>query len=116
MNKKDLQVWNNAVFENGADSESLNSNNLIKSPSWLVKKPVTINRSSDSFDSIHSSFSSKENQIPIGSSKPSGFVLHPLHQSKPLQNLPIGLSKSGVLENSEEKTNGEIEIENEISR
>ncbi|CAH1423524.1 unnamed protein product [Lactuca virosa] len=116
INKKDLQVWNNAVFDNGADSESLNSNNLIKSPSWFVKKPVTVNRSSDSCDSIHSSFSSKENQIPISSSKPSGFVHHPLHKSKPLKNLPFGLSKSGVLENLEEKTNEEIEIENEISR
>ncbi|KAL4585142.1 hypothetical protein LXL04_009757 [Taraxacum kok-saghyz] len=116
INKKDLQVWNNAVFDNGTDSESLSSSNLIKSPSWLVKKPVTVNQSSDSFDSVHSSFSSKENQIPVGLSKPSGFNLHPMQQSKPLRNLPIGLSKPGVLENSEEKTVEEVEIEKEISR
>ncbi|KAI3765574.1 hypothetical protein L2E82_15612 [Cichorium intybus] len=116
INEKDLQIWNNAAFDNGADSESLNSNNLIKPPSWFVKKPLSINRSSDSFDSINSSFSSKENQIPPGLSKTSGVALHPLHQSKPLKNLPIGLSKSGLPENSEEKTDEEIEIENEINR
>ncbi|KAI3499197.1 hypothetical protein L1887_34990 [Cichorium endivia] len=38
INEKDLQIWNNAAFDNGADSESLNSNNLIKPPSWLFAR------------------------------------------------------------------------------
>ncbi|GJV44977.1 protein kinase superfamily protein [Tanacetum coccineum] len=88
--KKDVQIWNNAVFD---------SDNQIKLPSWFAKKPVSVNPSSDSFDS------SKENQSPtlIGFSKS-------LHQSKPLKNIPI---KVGDLE---EKTDEEIEIEKEISR
>lgn len=87
--KKDVQIWNNAVFD---------SDNQIKSPSWFAKKPV----SSDSFDS------SKENQspTPIGFSKSSVGV----HQSKPLNNIPLKVC------HIEEKTDEEIEIEKEISR
>ncbi|KAI3712283.1 hypothetical protein L1987_70834 [Smallanthus sonchifolius] len=85
--KKDLQIWNNSAFDDGGDSESFNLYNQIKSPS---------------------SFSSKENQSPIGFSK-SSVVVHPLHQSKPLKNQPIKIQNL-------EKTDEEIEIENEISR
>ncbi|KAD4179107.1 hypothetical protein E3N88_27698 [Mikania micrantha] len=109
-NKKDVQIWNNSAFDDGGDPEGFNSYNQMKSPSWLMKKPVTVNQSSDSLDS---SFSSKENQSPIGFSKPSVLV-HSLNRSKPFNNHPIKIG-SNVLENLE-KTDEEIEIENEINR
>lgn len=87
-NKKDVQVWNNAVFDNGCNLEI----NQIKSPSL------------DSFDSR------KENQSPIGLSDST--VLGN-NQSKPFKNLDSkSLLKPGVLD----KTDEEIEIENEIRR
>ncbi|XP_071725471.1 uncharacterized protein [Rutidosis leptorrhynchoides] len=110
---KDVQIWNNAVFDNAGDSECFKSNNLIKSPSLLLKKPpVSINPCSDSYDS---SFSSKENQSPIGLSNCSVLVHQSKQKPKPLKNLEI---KSGSLksESREEKTDEEIEIEKEISR
>lgn len=111
INKKDLQIWHNAAFDNGGDSQTLNSIDLIKSPCWMPKKSGSVSNST-----LDSSSSCKENQSPIGLLK-SSVLVHP-HQSKPLKNLPIksGLLKTSVLENLEEKTEEEIEIENEISR
>ncbi|KVH96605.1 uncharacterized protein LOC112523903 [Cynara cardunculus var. scolymus] len=108
-NKKDVQIWNNAAFDNG---DGLNSSNLIKpSSSWSPLK-----KSNQPSDSVDSSFSSKENQSPSGFSKSAVSVSARstvlVHQSKPLKNLPIKI----VVENLEEKTDEEIEIENEISR
>ncbi|KAJ0746794.1 hypothetical protein HanOQP8_Chr05g0182061 [Helianthus annuus] len=94
INKKDLQIWNNSAFDDGGDSES------FKSPSWVMKKPVVV--SSDS------SFSSKENQSPIGFNPKSSLLVH---ESKPFKNL----NKIGSLK-PVEKTDEEIEIEKEISR
>ncbi|KAI3718125.1 hypothetical protein L6452_18977 [Arctium lappa] len=98
----DLQIWNNAAFDNGAADSS--SNNLIIKSSWSpLKKSLSMNQHPS--DSIGSSFSSKENQSPSNVAA----------RSKPLNNLPIkiGLSKSSVVE---DKTEEEIQIENEISR
>ncbi|GMP67061.1 hypothetical protein CsSME_00027177 [Camellia sinensis var. sinensis] len=55
MNASDLQVWNNAAFDNG-DSEDIA---IIRS-SWSPLKPILVNQS-ESFDSL----SSKENQSPV---------------------------------------------------
>ncbi|XP_076944117.1 uncharacterized protein LOC143614616 [Bidens hawaiensis] len=101
INNKDLQIWNNSAFDDGGESETFNScSNPIKSPSWLAKKPV-------SSDSLDSSFSSKENQSPIGYSKPKSSVLvNPLHESKLFNSCSVKI----------DKTDEEIEIENEIRR
>ncbi|XP_071699089.1 uncharacterized protein [Rutidosis leptorrhynchoides] len=111
--KKDVQIWNNGVFDNTSDSECLKSNNLIQSNNWLLNKPpVSINPCSDSFDS---SFSSKENQSPIGLTNSSVLVHRSKPKPKPLKNLEI---KNGSLKSEDrgKKTDEEIEIENEISR
>ncbi|XP_076888268.1 uncharacterized protein LOC143538608 [Bidens hawaiensis] len=110
-NNKDLQIWNNSAFDDGGESKTFNScSNQTKSPSWLTKKPV-------SSDSLDSSFSSKENQSPIGYSKPKSSVLvNPLHESKLFNNcsVKIGSLKPGLEDG--DKTNEEVEIENEIRR
>ncbi|KAK1429097.1 hypothetical protein QVD17_11299 [Tagetes erecta] len=96
LGESDLQIWNNQAFDDGDISDTF--------------KPLPVNLSSDS------SFSSKENKSPIGFITSKSSVLHnPLHQSKPFKNLPI---KIGSLKPSEnlDKTDEEIEIENEIKR
>ncbi|KAK9068124.1 hypothetical protein SSX86_012235 [Deinandra increscens subsp. villosa] len=100
MSVIDVQIWTNSVFDDGGDSESFNSYNQLKSPSWVTKKPLTVNLSSDSLDS---SFSSKENQSP----NPV-----PLFSNHPIKT---GSLKPNVVENLE-VTDEEIEIENEIRR
>ncbi|CAI9090382.1 OLC1v1025145C1 [Oldenlandia corymbosa var. corymbosa] len=55
MNSSDLQIWNNAAFDNG-DSEDLSA---IGKRSWSPLKPVLLN-STDSIQSL----SCKENQSP----------------------------------------------------
>lgn len=60
----------------------------------------------------------KESQILIGLFKPYAHILHPIHQSNPLNDLPKSnwVIKINILENWEDKTNKGIEMENEISR
>ncbi|KAF5948390.1 hypothetical protein HYC85_014347 [Camellia sinensis] len=77
MNASDLQVWNNAAFDNG-DSEDIA---IIRS-SWSPLKPILVNQS-ESFDSL----SSKENQSPVPEKS------H--HQSRPLH-------PNGIIGNSQE--------------
>ncbi|XP_076901463.1 uncharacterized protein LOC143555878 [Bidens hawaiensis] len=91
INNKDLQIWNNSAFDDGGELETFNS---CSNP---IKKPV----------SCDSSFSSKENQSPIGYSKPKCSVLvNPLHESNLFNNCSVKI----------EKTDEEVEIENEIRR
>ncbi|XP_009768470.1 uncharacterized protein LOC107818478 [Nicotiana tabacum] len=87
INPADVQIWNNAAFDNG-DSEDLSS---LKR-SWSPLKPLLV-RPSDSFES---DFSSKENQTPL-------FENSSVNLSSPLPIKP--LNPNGALENSRLKPN-----------
>ncbi|CAK9141556.1 unnamed protein product [Ilex paraguariensis] len=99
LNTPNLQVWNNAAFDNG---ESEDSTALIVS--WSPVKPIFVNRS-ESFESV----SSKENQSPLLENS-SVSVKTPI-PIKPLQpNIEEGVR-------DEKKIDKEIEeIEKEICR
>ena len=111
MNAPELQVWNNAAFDND-ESEGRWS-------SCLEPDPVFVNRSTDS---VRSDFSSKENMSPLGfaktpvavSAKPLGANTAILNsQSKP----PKLVFKEEEKVRDEKRIDSEIEeIEREISR
>ncbi|XP_021900906.1 uncharacterized protein LOC110816867 [Carica papaya] len=128
LDAPELQVWNNAAFDNGESEESA----AIKASSWLIMNPDFLNLSLESC-------SSKENQSPGLVSPPvlrkSGAPIKPLHsnntvnsvQAKPLKSsfeASSGKSRNGKeKEGNEEKKRGERtidleieEIEKEISR
>ena len=135
MNGPDLQIWNNAAFDN---EESESSVSAIKASSWSTLQPDMVNQSSESFQSDNG----KENLSP-------GFVKTPVcvKSSVPIKPLQVNsailnskakplklLFKEGLLEpfskedyeeedaerekeRYEKKIDSEIEeIENEISR
>ncbi|KAJ8568840.1 hypothetical protein K7X08_032471 [Anisodus acutangulus] len=83
INPTDVQIWNNAAFDNG-DSEDLSSLKL----SWL--------RPSDSFES---DMSSKENQTPL-------YKNFSVNISSPMPIKP--LQPNGAMENSRIKSNKPI--------
>ncbi|KAK2985933.1 hypothetical protein RJ640_008149 [Escallonia rubra] len=109
----DLQIWNNAAFDNGEFEDSRSS--------WCQSiKPVLVSGSVDSSDA------SKENQSPVFMDrpvpvKPSPAPVKPLRPNGAVENCqskPIKVnSKLGLAEKSEKKIDVEIEeIEKEISR
>ncbi|KAK3017942.1 hypothetical protein RJ639_005221 [Escallonia herrerae] len=109
----DLQIWNNAAFDNGEFEDSRSS--------WCQSiKPVLVSGSVDSSDA------SKENQSPVFMDrpvpvKPSPAPVKPLHPNGAVENCqskPIKVnSKLGLAEKSGKKIDVEIEeIEKEISR
>lgn len=120
MNSTDLQIWDNAAFDNG---ESEDSSAMFKS-SWPNLKPVLFS-SSESLDS----FSSKENQnpqfennrLPIKSHLPSKSIHHQNGRGKSTKTQSSdSKSKSGNEEDvRDDGKNIDLEIEEiekEISR
>lgn len=127
MNASDLQIWNNAAFDNGESEDP-----LITKASWCPIKPIIVNRSG-SFESA----STKENQSPVLIKSPisvkSPAQIKPLHPNGAIQNStmkpikplpkqglvekPVSKSGSEELIRDEKKIDSEIEeIEKEISR
>lgn len=117
MNATDLQIWNNAAFDNGESEVS----STIRG-SWCPIKPVIVNRSG-SLDSA----SSKENQSPVLVKSPisvkSPAKIKSLHPNGAIGNskLPIKpLSKQGLADNpvsksgTEEIIRGKKQIDTEI--
>ncbi|XP_021769815.1 uncharacterized protein LOC110734059 [Chenopodium quinoa] len=117
MNSQDLQIWNNAAFDNG---ESENSANVKFS--WSGLNPLSSINLSQSIGSD----STKENRTPLMAESPVS--LKSLSEGKPLQdnivirnaqNIPI--CKMGVLEKGNQLEEKDIdfeieEIEKEINR
>ncbi|XP_057487286.1 uncharacterized protein LOC130773352 [Actinidia eriantha] len=115
MNASDLQIWNNAAFDNGESED-----NPITRPSWSPVKPVFANRS-DSLDSL----SSKENQSPLPRKSlvsvkipapvkplhPNGLIGNSQGNPKTNQILKPGLVEKPVLKGSSE---GEVRDEKKI--
>ncbi|KAI5660759.1 hypothetical protein M9H77_20082 [Catharanthus roseus] len=130
MNSMDLQIWDNAAFDNG---ESEDSSAIVKS-SWSPFKP-SLNSSLESMDS----FSSKENrsplleknsvsaksQLPIKSILQNGAAVENSRIKSVKANSKLGFVENSVLKSGNEgemirddkKIDQEIEeIEKEISR
>uniref|UniRef100_A0A5B7BUM3 Uncharacterized protein n=1 Tax=Davidia involucrata TaxID=16924 RepID=A0A5B7BUM3_DAVIN len=118
INASDLQIWNNAAFDNGESEDSA----AIRA-SWSPLKPIFVNRS-ESLDSV----SSKENQSPgFGKtlvSVKTPVPVKPLHpngaignsQGKPTKLLfKQGLVEEAISKNgSEEEVRDEKKIDSEI--
>ncbi|XP_057460597.1 uncharacterized protein LOC130751084 [Actinidia eriantha] len=113
MNESDLQIWDNAAFDNGESEDT-----AITRSSWSPVKPVFANRS-DSLDSV----SSKENQSPsprkfrVSIKTPA--PVKPLHvnglignsQGNPKTNQIL---KPGLVEKPSFKSESEGEVRDEI--
>ncbi|XP_059661990.1 uncharacterized protein LOC132308053 [Cornus florida] len=110
-NISDLQIWNNAAFDNGESEES----SAIKA-SWSPLKPLLVNRS-ESLDSA----SSKENQSPVFGKSPvpvkSPAPVKPLRPNGAIGNSQGKatkiFSKQGLAENSFPKNGTEQEFRDE---
>lgn len=95
MNSTDLQIWDNAAFDNG---ESEDSSAMFKS-SWTPLNPVILS-SSESLDS----FSSKENQNPLlennrlAVKSQSQVPSKPIHHNGRARSAKAQNSKSGFVE------------------
>ncbi|KAH7861728.1 hypothetical protein Vadar_029985 [Vaccinium darrowii] len=119
MNASDLQIWNNAAFDNGESEDT----SIARRSSFSPLKPIFVNRS-ESVDSI----SSKENQSPPR--KPLVSVKTPLpvkrlhlngvdgnNPTKPLFKKPVLKDKKEEESRDETKIDAEIEeIQMEITR
>lgn len=108
MNSKELQIWNNAAFDNG---ESENSSNVVKF-SWSGMNPLSSTNLSQSMESD----STKENRTPSMAESPVS--LKSLSSIKPLKdNTLIANAQENTFEKEERDIDGEIEeIEKEINR
>ncbi|KAM1015834.1 hypothetical protein ACFX2J_045305 [Malus domestica] len=122
INAPDLQVWNNAAFDN-EDSEGGSS--FVKASWSELLQPLSLNRSSESFDSG----CSKENLSPEILKTPvrvkSLVPFKPLNTNTNLEPISVVAKKKGIgeVEEREEKVRDEgkidaeiEEIEKEISR
>ncbi|KAF7142056.1 hypothetical protein RHSIM_Rhsim06G0152100 [Rhododendron simsii] len=115
MNASDLQIWNNAAFDNGESEDTT----ITRRSSFSPLKPIFVNRS-ESLDSV----SSKENHSPVPR-KPLVSVKTPLPVKPLLSNGVLGnsqgipkkpLLKNPVLKDDkkEEEVRDETKIDAEI--
>ncbi|KAL7000290.1 hypothetical protein U1Q18_001438 [Sarracenia purpurea var. burkii] len=110
MSASDLQIWNNAAFDNGDSEDTAITRSRS---SWSSIKPILVNRSESSFDSL----SSKENRSPAPGkslvSLKTPAPVKPLHPNGAIGNSTNPLHKQGLVEKPVLKNRSEEEVRDE---